>query len=235
MTFTDEFFEILGAWQKGWRENQDVRSQLAERLFNASKELPLQFKIVGEICYRKRFLHHGELFEIIMVNEKDEGIVSWTVDKDYAERFKGLCKLDAVSGAIFEHNPTKDEVVVNICSLWQSREFIDAAYLYKQKGGKNSDALFNFKASQGEVILSSPLKGSEIVALTGASSPFDNICDQIKMPLEERDDYFKKLLDQDKCPGELQYITKEGTQRVLQRTIKIMEDKIELAINNNGI
>ena len=224
--FSDEFLETLGSWQKGWRENQDVRQLLADNLENTSCNLSEEFKKVDEICYRKRFLHHGELFEIIMVDEKNEGLVSWTIDKEYAEMFKGLHKADAVSAALFEHSPKNDEVIVNVCSLWKSPEFVKAANSYKVKKGKNSDAIMYFKDSQGEVILSSPLKGSEIIALTGASSPFDELCDRENIPEDKRDDLYKKLVDLGKFPGVLKYTSKEGTQRIIQNTIKIMEDKI---------
>lgn len=231
MRFSDDFLEVLGAWQRGWRENQDVRLELAEKLKKATKELSDEFRTVDEVCYRKRFLHHGEFFEIIMVDEKDEGLVSWTIDRQYAERFKGLYKPDAVSGAIFEHKPVKGEVVVNICALWDSDDFVNAATAYKVKNGKNADAIFYFKAVQGEVILSSPLKGSEIIALTGASSPFDELCDRLNIPQENRDGYFKQLVDLGTCPEELRYTSKEGTQRVIQNVIKIVEDKIASAVH----
>lgn len=234
MQFNDEFLKILGAWQKGWREDQTVRLQLADQLKSSVENLPDDFKRVSEPCYRKRFLHHGELFEIIMVDEKDEGLTSWTVLQKYAENFKGLHKPDAVSAAIFEHNPKENEVVLNICELWKSESFIRAAEDYKKRGGENADAIFHFKASQGEVILSAPLKGSEIVALVGASSPFDELCDKAGIPEAERDEYFKKLIDLGQYPETLKYTSKEGTQRVIQNTIKLMEQKIEEAKRRNA-
>ena len=229
MIFSDDFLKILGAWQNGWKEDQAIRLQLAEQLKSATNTLPDEFKLVSGPCYRKRFLHHGELFEIIMVNEKDEGLTSWTIFQKYAENFKDLYKPDAVSAAIFEHIPTGHEMILNICALWQSESFIRAAEEYKQKNGENADAIFHFKASQGEVILSAPLKGSEIVALTGASSPFDELCDKAGIPEAERDEYFKKLIDLGQYPETLKYTSKEGTQRVIQNTIKLMEQKIEEA------
>ncbi|MBA0197655.1 hypothetical protein H4F51_13250 [Pectobacterium brasiliense] len=229
MIFSNDFLKILGAWQKGWKEDQAIRLQLADTLKNAASTLPYQFKVVDQPCYRKRFLHHGELFEIIMVDEKDEGLTSWTICQQYAESFKGLQKPGAVSAAIFEHTPTSDEVVLNICELWKSESFICAAEKYKKANGDNADAIFHFKASQGEVILSAPLKGSEIVALTGASSPFDELCDKACIPESERDECFKKLIDHGQYPEILKYTSKEGTQRVIQNTIKILEQKIEEA------
>jgi hypothetical protein len=225
--FNDNFLKILGAWQKGWKEDQSVRLQLAKQLKGVVAALPDRFKQVSQNCYRKRFLLNGELFEIIMVDEKDEGLTSWTISQKYAENFKGLQEPAAVSAAIFEHTPIENEVVLNICELWESESFIQAAEKYRDSKGENADAIFNFKASQGEVILCAPLKGSEIVALTGASSPFDELCDKAQIPESERDEYFKKLIDLGQYPEILRYTTKEGTQRVIKNTISIMEKKIE--------
>jgi hypothetical protein len=233
MTFSNDFLKILGAWQKGWKEDQTVRLQLAQRLRNASLALPSQFKQVDQPCYRKHFLRKGELFEIIMVDGKDDDLTSWTICQKYAENFKGLHKPGAVSAAIFEHVPTASEVVLNICELWKSESFICSAEQYKKASGENADAIFNFKASQGEVILSSPLKGSEIIALTGASSPFDELCDKEKIPETERNEYFKRLIDLDQYPETLKYTSREGTRRIIQNTITIMEKKIEEAKNKS--
>jgi len=229
--FSDNFLKILGAWQKGWKEDQSLRLQLAEQLKNAVHNLPDNFKKVNQPCYRKRFLHHGELFQIIMVDQKDEGLTSWTVYQKYAENFKGLQKAGAVSAAIFERIPNENEVILNICELWKSESFIEAAEKYKNVNGKNADAIFHFKASQGEVILNAPLKGSEIVALTGASSPFDELCDIASIPESDRDWYFKELIDLGQYPEILKYTSKKGTQRVIQNTIKLMEQKIKETIN----
>lgn len=224
--FSDDFLKALGAWQKGWKEDQSVRLKLADQLKNAVHHLPDSYKQVTQPCYRKRFLHHGELLEIIMVDEKDEGLTSWTICQKYAENFKGLQKPSAISAAIFEHTPTANEVILNIYGLWQSELFIQAAERYKNANGENADAIFNFKASQGEVILSSPLKGSEIIALTGASSPFDELCDMAMIPEAERNEYFKKLIDLGQYPETLKYTSREGTQTVIQHTIKLMEQKL---------
>lgn len=227
--FSEDFLKNLGAWQKGWKEDQFVRLQLADQLKTAIHHLPDSFKQVNQPCYRKRFLHHGELLDIIMADEKDEGLTSWTICQKYAENFKGLQKPSAVSAAIFEHTPTASEVILNICELWKSESFIQAAEKYRNANGENADAIFHFKASQGEVILSAPLKGSEIVALTGASSPFDELCDKLSIPKSERDEYFKKLIDLGLYPETLKYTSKEGTIRVIKNTIRLMEHKIKNA------
>lgn len=66
-----------------------------------------------------------------------------------------------------------------------------------------------FKDTQGEVALTSPLKASEITALTGASSPFGELCEQADIPKSQRDDIFKNLVQSGDFPGELRYTRKK--------------------------
>ena len=226
MSFSEELLFALANWQRGWRENQEVRQTLSFNLLKAAYGLDKKFKSVDTTCYRKRFLHKGELVDIVLHDEKFEGVVSWTIKREFAERFKGLYKPDAVSGAIFEHMPTNDEVVVNICELWKDPEFIEMANKFFINYGEEAKPLVHFKDTQGEVVLTSPLKASEIIALTGASSPFDDLCDRQGIPEAERDDLFIKLVETGYSPGELMYTSREGAQRIIENTIRRIYEKI---------
>ncbi|MDQ0020732.1 hypothetical protein [[Curtobacterium] plantarum] len=228
MDFSDEFFFALSKWQKGWKEDQSQRDLLAKELLITTQDLDKKFKSVTAPCYRKRFLHQGELVDIVLKDQKNEGVVSWTLDKEYAEIFKGLCKANAVSGAIFEHTPIGSEVVVNVCELWKDSDFIKAATDFQVRYPEDAKALFHFKDRQSEVILTSPLKASEIIALTGASSPFDDLCDQAGIPDDSsRNELFSSLVEGGQSPGELRYTSKESAQRIIDNVIRKVHDKIE--------
>lgn len=234
MYFSDEFLFALSKWQKGWKENQEQRNLLAENLLQTTQNLDKKFKIVTTPCYRKRFLHQGELVDIVLNDNKNEGVVSWTLDQEYAERFKYLYRENAVSGAIFEHMPTESEVVVNICELWKDSDFNIAAIDFQNRYPEDAKPLFHFKDSQSEVILTSPLKASEIIALTGASSPFDDLCDQAGIPDDSsRDDLFLQLVESGNSPGELKYTSREGSQRIIDNVIRKVHNKI-IAFKNNS-
>ena len=235
MSFSDELLMALANWQKGWREIQSERERLSVQLQEAVESLDARFKRVNTTCYRKRFLHEGDLVDIVLRNEKPEGVVSWTIKQEFAERFKGLQKLDAVSGAIFEHTPTEGEVVVNICELWKDQAFITAANYFGERHPEIAKPLLHFRDSQGEVVLTSPLKATEIIALTGASSPFDDLCDTAKIPEEQRDDLFKRLVDDGHAPGELQYTSRESAQRIINNTIRKLYVRIQAYKKEQGM
>src|SRR5258708_6595827 len=105
MTFTNNFFIALNNWQRGWRENQELKVKYEANLKVECKHLDAKYKVVTETCYRKRFIIKGELVDIFYNNAKPEGLTSWTTDIKYAEFFKGKFRSEAVTAAIFEHKP----------------------------------------------------------------------------------------------------------------------------------
>jgi hypothetical protein len=227
MTFSKEFLIALGNWQRGWREIQGDRVILAAELESEAAKLPHNFRSVSTNCYRKHFLTKGELVDIVLRDSKDYGLMSWTIDRTYAERFKGLLRADAVSAAIFQHQPTSDEVVVDVTSLWKCEDFVSCVTAFASTKHPASDALLNFRDTQGEVVLRTPLRGSEIIGLVGVSSPFDELCDRAAIPECERDRIFRELISDGVYAGEPIYLSPQGAQNVLTRTIETMIAKIE--------
>lgn len=233
--FSDDLLQALGAWQNGWGEVQARRESLATELLLQSSQLPDEFRRVSGPCYRKRFIHKGEMVALFIQNSRDEGVASWTLDFLFAERMKGLIRENAVSGAIFEHFPAESEIVVSYPALWESASFRNAVDSYSDRGGPHAKALLNFRDSQKEVVLQTPLRSSEIIALTGASSPFDDICDMINLPEDQRDAAFQSLVESGNCPGEVKYIDREATQRAIARSIEGFYHVVRVHLAGRGI
>jgi hypothetical protein len=235
MLFNDELLEALGGWQQGWREDRDRYAPLAAALESAAASLPERFRTVEASCYRKRFVIKGELVALILRDDRDEGLASWTMDQRFAEQFKGRNRPDAVSAAIFQHYPTDNEVIVSLPALWSSPEFADAATRYRDKGGPNADALFHFRDIQQEVVLKAPLRGSEIIALTGPVSPFDQLCDSAGIPESQRDAVFNAMVAKDIYPGDYLFTSPEGAQRAIARTVQKMQVLIEKTLSKKSL
>jgi hypothetical protein len=149
--------------------------------------LPANFKTLDGSCYRKRFIREGEVVPILIDNDFFEGIASWTTKKDYAKKFKGIITPDTKFVMLFKHEPQPNEIVVNIISLWKDAEFKEAAEKFKKDNAEASEALFNFKDSQSEIILRSTLRGTEIEDLVSISSSFETLCDMAEIPEKERE------------------------------------------------
>lgn len=219
MLFKNDFFIALNNWQKGWKEDQETRSQFAISLKKECAILDIKYKIVKTNCYRKRFLHRGELVDIIYNNSKEEGVTSWTTDVRYTEFFKGKYRESAVTAAIFEHLPIQNEIILNINELWQCDDFIFQLDEYKKYNPENCDAIYNFKDVQGEVILEAPLRGSEICMLSGMSSPFDDICNSVNIPEDDRPRIFKQLIDDGAFIEEITFVRDDAARNAVRNTL----------------
>lgn len=218
MKFTRDFLAAVSSWQSGWAEDQDERLKRAEMLKEHCAGVSQQFKHAAGYCYRKRFLHSSELEDIIVNGSKDDGVTSWTRSEEYAKRFKGRFKETAVAGAIFRHSPKRKNIILNIKALWSEPEFVKAAQDFRTDDPQGAEGLFNFgpgKEDQDEVILDVPLRSSEIVALTGVSSPFDDLCDFLDIPEEQRLSELKRIQNLGHSPGQWVFAPTDSVQRIL--------------------
>ncbi len=221
----DSLLRALNAWQNGWSEDQSRKAGIETDLRRETQHLPSEFRAVTGKCYRKRFIHRGEMVALLLDDARDEGSASWTTDQRFAERFKGLYRESAVSAALFCHEPTSQEVIVNIGELWKSNDFIAAADGLRAREPEATTALFHFRDRQAEVVLDAPLRGSEIIALTGVSSPFDELCDHAGIPEQDREEVFRRLVAQGLCPEEPRFTF--NAQEVIARTIRRFLAKVE--------
>ncbi|HEV8414150.1 MAG TPA: hypothetical protein VGQ49_11185 [Bryobacteraceae bacterium] len=223
--FTHDMLRALSAWQNGWGEDQGRKATLATALQDHTANLETQFRIATVPCFRKRFIHQGELVDLLIKDSLAEGMTSWTTDQRFAERFKGLARKGAVAAAVYSHTPSAEEVIINIGELWRTSEFTTAAEAFRERYADDAKALFHFRDRQSEVVLVTALKGSEIVALSGASSPFDELCDADGIPEENRDALYRKLVEAGVYPGELMYTY--AAPDVIARTILSFREKLE--------
>ncbi|MBS1685363.1 MAG: hypothetical protein JSS76_11425 [Bacteroidetes bacterium] len=224
MKFKDEFFIALNQWQKGWAEKQENKDIFSISLKAECNSIDEKYKIVTEPCYRKRFLHREELIDIIINDSKTEGITSWTTDVRFAELFKGKYRENAVTAAVFEHLPKREEVIVNINKLWKCKDFTRDLESFRKRNPEDTDAIFNFRDTQKEIVLEAPLKGSEICILSGKSSSFDDICNSINVPEIERPQLFKRLISDGAFIEEITYVKNEAARKAIQNTIRKFYD-----------
>ena len=101
--FSREFLVALSNWQKGWKEDQASRRKIADDLVEHCEKIPDKFKRFEGSCYRKRFIRDGEIVPILLDDDFFEGIASWTVNVDYAKKFKGIVRPDTKFVMLFEH------------------------------------------------------------------------------------------------------------------------------------
>ncbi|MEW6645122.1 MAG: hypothetical protein AB1586_31795 [Pseudomonadota bacterium] len=110
-TFTDELLDALGAWQRGWRENQALKKPIAEKLVLEAAKLPARFCAVPNACYRKRFLYKGDMEPLVMFGGLDDGVASWTMDRVFDGRIKSeFARIDDAMSALKAGFPQRSTI-----------------------------------------------------------------------------------------------------------------------------
>jgi hypothetical protein len=231
--FSDRFLAALGGWQRGWREEKDRRLILTEELIAAveAANLPTQFRSLDTTCYRKRYLvpnnpqNGGDMGRLFLNGFIEEGLASWTTDKKFAQDFKDPLR-EGTFAAIFAHLPQRNEVLVNLPALWEDKAFEEAVEAFCVRGGSNADALIHFKFRQGEIVMDAKLNCDELVGLCGKSSPFDVLCEAVGLSTdEERDAFWKQLVEANKFPEDPTWLSMSETQAAIHRAKMKFLDK----------
>lgn len=240
MDFSDKFLSALGRWQKGWREDANLRLKFASELESSIAEIGLspEFQTASETCYRKRFLvpnnpqNGGDLGPLFLNGFLHEGVASWTTEKRFAQEFKEPTR-EGTFAAIFSHAPRPKEVLLNIAALWKDRSFQTAANRFLEREGENSDALFHFQFNQSEVILRADLRFDEVIHICGRSSSFDELCELHGLQSErERDRFWKALVEAGNFPEEAFTLTPEATRAAMDRAKASFLEKHESKIDS---
>jgi hypothetical protein len=224
-SFTDEFFDALGAWQRGWLADEGLKAPVTANLVREATLLPAEFRAAPQVCYRKRFIFKKDMESLIMFGGLDDGVASWSTDKAFAMNFKGLVKKEAATAVYFEHRPAAAEVIVNIPALWADPGFQSAAEEYRGRGGREAQALFNFVDRQSEIILHAHLHLQEVKGMVGASGSFDAICDEAGViGDDERDRLFRVMTERGVFFEDPHWISEERTKHVFENTrMKFLE------------
>jgi hypothetical protein len=217
--FSDDVLDALGAWQRGWQADDARKKPITDDLLCVAAKLPDRFRSAPQVCFRKRFLFPKDLEPLVMFSGLDDGVASWTTDRDFAMDFKGLLKPGAPTAVFFAHRPDPSEVIVNFASLWADADFQAAAEDYRVRDGREVAALFNFADRQAEVVLHARLHQHEVEGMVGASGSFDDICAEAGVVEESaKDRLFAELTDKNIFLESPHWISGERARRVIERT-----------------
>lgn len=256
MSFSSDFLTALGTWQCGWREDKGTRERITQSLLNVieTESLPDTVRSVDGECWRKRFLvannpqNGGDMVPLILDGQIQEGVASWTLEREVAYNFKGLLQLDCQGriaigsqAAVFRRTPAQNEVILNISALWQSPGFEDAVqeFVSRTSEGSNEElkkaasGLRNFGPQanwQAEVILNAPLCRNEVEAIVGRSSSFEDLCELAGRSTDDEKEWFsKQLVAAGMNPEEAQWLIGDRIQAALQRAEDIFLKKHQIS------
>lgn len=131
-------------------------------------------------------------------------------------------------GAIFAVDPEPDDVILNIGAVWARQEFGDAVENYRSRGGPNHEALVNFRDLQSEVILKSPLRLDDVVALCVQIPSLESLSARLGVKEDALvDAVWALMVKREWLPTSALWSEGEEAQAQLDRTIEKMKAWLE--------
>tara|TARA_R110001592_G_scaffold102799_1_gene289939 strand:- start:48 stop:716 length:669 start_codon:yes stop_codon:yes gene_type:complete len=150
--FDVDLLQGISDWQLGG--DVTAKQIRGERLKVLAADLPAEFKSCATNCYRRLSLTKGSVWKVGTEYALDETISSWTLSLDVAQAFKDGVPSKGYQGSIFVHQPSDQEVIVNLNALFSDAEF-QLAVSQRRAEIKNFErGIGRYGNSQCEVVLS---------------------------------------------------------------------------------
>lgn len=164
--------QAINDWQRG-HSSVSQRKRRAGTLKTEAARLDKHYRQCGLVCFRQISLRKGasSLWELMAVRQLPESISAWTVDLDFAMKFKGGVPPEEWQGMIFCTMPKPHQVVVNLSTLYGDRDFERTVKLFKPKITGFYDGIGKYGKSQSEVVLEiDVLSPDDVYTMGGYSS-----------------------------------------------------------------
>lgn len=150
--FDLDLLQGISDWQLGG--DATAKKIRGERLKALAAGLPVEFKSCAADCYRRLSLTKGSVWKVGTEYALEETISSWTLSLHVAQAFKDGVPPKGYQGAIFSHQPSAQEVILNLNALFSDDEF-QLAVSQKRTEIKNFDrGIGRYGNNQCEVVLS---------------------------------------------------------------------------------
>lgn len=255
--FTLELLQAINNWQKG--ALGIGKDTLAENVKKHSVKLPLKFKTLEGVCYRKIHLKGDNILKIGIDFKIPETYSSWTFESSIAEKFNIVIptKKSGRIGFIFEWNPTQFpnfEVIINLNEVFQSIEFQKACNDFESSIYDFHLGIGKYKNAQQEIILKiSELKIEQIWAYGSYKTSTDEFVqkylsrktNQKQKPTNKQKEAVVNLLKmrginrkemwltKEKNPTKVQELIEKNKVFALSLMLKKKQEIIDSAINSN--
>lgn len=167
--FNLELLQAVSDWQRGGDAKQKKKRGAA--LKAAAISLPDSFKS-SAICYRQIALDKSAVWRVGTNLNLSETISAWTQSLEAAKSIKGGVPPVGYQGVIFRIEPTPDQIVVNLASLYEDKIFRSSLEEMKAQISGYWDGAGKYGATQVEVVLDvASLPLDSIHSWGGYSSP----------------------------------------------------------------
>lgn len=144
--------QAISDWQLGG--DAAAKKVRGERLKVLAADLPAEFKLCTADCYRRLSLTKGSVWKVGTEFALEETISSWTWSLNVAQTFKEGVPPKGYQGAIFAHQPSPQEVIVNLNALFSNAAFQRAVSEHCKEIKNFDKGTGRYGNSQCEVVLS---------------------------------------------------------------------------------
>ena len=216
MTFSLGLLQAINDWQKS--SNDKRGNALKEHTSSVAQK----FRTCSQCCFRQIALDKRSVWDLLAESELKEKISSWTVDLQVAKTLKGGVppKGQGWQGVIFIVKPQPEQVIINLSSLYQDKDFNTAIVYHENEINNFGDGIERYRNTQAEVVLEIPdLSRVDIYALGGFSSDKNELARLFygKSPTSDELQQFERELEQsgEKLgPG---WVEGESVNRIVER------------------
>ena len=175
--------------------------------------------------YRRLALPQSYIWTFITTGVLPETLSAWTVDEDIAKGIKGGISAEWQEGkrwfgAILEHQPRPEEVILNLETLWVDMDYQRA--LLAAEPTQYTEGIRRYENSQREVVLEvSRVSLKEIWSWGGYSSPVEHLAELITgaPPTDEQVAWLRGLIEEHNVPLGPRWTTPSGARSVTLRVL----------------
>lgn len=166
--FTLEILQAINDWQSG------TTTARGKKLEELCVNLPDKYRTVESPCYRKINLKKDGVFSIFAHFCLPERISSWSSSVDIVKSFKhGVSLKIGEQSFIYQTNPTKNEVIINLIAVYKSCDFQNSLKQNIENIKNVNLGIVRYNDSQSEVVLKKEVvTHKDIYMLGGRSTAF---------------------------------------------------------------
>lgn len=210
-TFDKNFIQVINDWQIGSSRTR------ALALVKVCKFLPSKYKAPPKDCYRRLDLKKDGVFSLVGKSYLPEKISSWSTDVDVAKSFyKGVSHdVSSTISIVLLHRPQDDEVVVNIDSLYECKDFNNAVSFFRGAIKNFHKGIGKYGNSQREVVIDLHSVDRDDVFLLGGRS--GKVCVKYGGMLFSNRDFNLVYNYHDNTVFVYKWISHEKTRNILMR------------------
>ena len=218
--FSRELIQAISDFQRD-AKNSEQKATRGQRLKEAARALPQEYRTSALICYRQVSLKKNSVWVLADTLALPEAISSWTVDLGVAQNFKGgVPPAGEYQGMIFGIMPSEGSVIINLSRLFRNPDFVEECKREAPNVDHFTSGTGRWWNQQQEVVLEvSEIRLDDIVALGGYSSSIEEFVHALYGQNPTKQDYvsFHLLLAQARQQLGADWIIEEAKDRVITK------------------